>query len=253
MAQSERMKRPMPERTEPDRSWRGAFGAATDASRSPSEVASAVEEAQSPDRKGASYDAINDAYRVIDDYLRQGQRMAEQFWLPATGSNSPMNSFGPIVERFMRSAGDMGTAWFEMMTQWSTPPRGIEVAQGTAGPFGAGKTTRHSQPGFEGEGARDVPATGGGVSVQVESTRKFQISVDLFDASERGDLELHGLGAAELGLSPITNVLLERDPSSRRITVRIHVPEGQPPGVYNGMLLERETHRPRGTVSLSLA
>jgi hypothetical protein len=253
MARRQRVKRPVPERTEPDRSWRGAFGASPDASRPPSQASSAHTDPSAPDRKEASYEAINDAYRVIDDYLRQGQRMAEQFWLPAMGSNGPMNQFGPLFERFMRSAGDMGTAWVEMMSQWSSPPRGIEVAQGTAGPFGAGKTTRHSERDFQEGPPRDRPATSTGVSVQVESARKFQISVDLLDASEPGDLEIHELVASDRALSPIADVTIEKDASGRRVTVRVRVPKTQPPGVYNGMLLERGTHRPRGTVSLSLA
>jgi hypothetical protein len=190
---------------------------------------------------------------VIDEYLRQGQRMAEQFWLPAMGSNSPMNPFGPLFEQFMRSAGDLGTAWFEIMSQWSSPSRRIEVARGAAGPFGAGKTAQHSEPAFHGAGVGDRPGMGAGVSVQVESARKFQIWVDLLDASEPGDLEIHELIASDRALSPIADVRLESDASGRRVTVRVRVPEAQPPGVYNGILLERGTHRPRGTVSLSLA
>jgi hypothetical protein len=147
----------------------------------------------------------------------------------------------------------MGTAWFEMMSRWNAPPGDVEGARGIAGPFGAGKTTRQSDRDARATPPRDRPVTSAGVSVQVVSTRKFEISVDLLDAGEQGDLELHQLVASDRALSPIMDVKVERDASGRRIVVRIHVPEAQPSGTYNGMLLERGTHRPRGTVSLSLA
>ena len=34
--------------------------------------------------------------------------------------------------------------------------------------------------------------------------------------------------------------------------LRIHVPAGHPPGVYNGLLIEEATSRPAGTVSVSI-
>jgi hypothetical protein len=177
--------------------------------------------------------------------------MAEQFWMPAMGSNGPPNEYRRLFERFMRSAGEMGNAWFEMMNQWSSPPRRTEAPHGTAGPFGAGRTTGPLE-GDPGPGAVERAPTSAGFSVQVESTQRFRISVDLLDASEVGDIELRELVACDRALPPISNVELESDASGRTMTVRVRVPDGQPQGVYNGMLLERGTHRPRGTVSLAL-
>jgi hypothetical protein len=36
------------------------------------------------------------------------------------------------------------------------------------------------------------------------------------------------------------------------VALRVRVPDDQPPGVYNGIILDRSTGRPRGTVSLVL-
>jgi hypothetical protein len=37
------------------------------------------------------------------------------------------------------------------------------------------------------------------------------------------------------------------------VVVRIRVPAGQPAGVYNGLLIDEETNRPAGTLSVRIA
>ena len=248
MAQSDRVKRPVPERVDPDRGWRNAVGAPAPSGPEGPGPGHVPQPAQG---REASYEAVNDAYRVIDDYLRQGQRMAEKVWLPAMGDGGPLNDFGRLFERFMRSAGDMGTAWLEMMGQWSSPPARTEGARGGAGPFSAGRS--HVPAPAAGGGERPAQSTAAtGLSVQVESKRAFQIWVDLLDPTDTRDLELKELASTDRALPPIVDVRFAREPDGRRVTVQVRVPDGQPPGVYNGMLLERGTHRPRGTISLSL-
>lgn len=253
MGQSHRVKRPMPERTDPDRGWRNALGARQENGAAGAGGSPEGQVPQPTEGREASYDAINDAYRVIDEYLRQGQRMAEKIWLPAMGENGPINDLGRVFERFMRSAGDMGTAWLEMMGKWSSPPIRRENAQGGAGPFSAGRPhpSRHYSDEGVNPAAQATPVAG--VSVHVESTRGFQIWVDLFDPNDPGDLELKELVAADGSLPSIADVRFEREPANKRVVVRVVVPDGHPPGVYNGMLIARGTHRPRGTISLSLA
>jgi hypothetical protein len=248
MAANGRVKRPVPERTEPDRDWRNAL----DASAGKNGVNGASHApAPAPERREASYDAVNDAYRVIDEYLRQGQRMAERVWLPMIADAAPMADFGRIFERFMRSAGEMGTAWLEMMGQWSTPPRPTEIPRGGAGPFSAGRSPERSAPPAQPDRAGKARG-GGGVSVQVESRRRFEIRVDLFDSDDAGGLEIKELVGARSAKDRITGVSVESKPGARKATVRVKVPDGQRPGLYNGMLLDQTSHQPRGTVSLRL-
>jgi hypothetical protein len=247
MVQKKRVKRPVLERTEPDRAWNGVFGGK--AAPTPREHQAAPKQAPAVngDVRNTSYEAVNGAYRVIDEYLRHGQRLAEQVWLPQSGGGTAVDAFGQLFERFVRSAGDMGTAWLEMMNQ-RTASAGGDAPRGIAGPFAAGK----SYP-ADGQNGRPVasPSRPTGLSISVTSSRECVVSVDLLDGAELRDLHVSEL-ASEDGASPIRGIQVEGlGPSA--LKVRVVVPDGQAAGVYNGILVERTTRRPRGTVSLSLA
>lgn len=249
--QKQRVKRPILTRTAPDRRFRGVVDARP-TSKGPQSAnnPAGAESEGNPEARAASYEAVNNAYRVVDEYVRQGQQFAEQFWLPGARTGSMgMQDVTRVFERFLRSAGDTGAAWLEMMSQWSSSPAdGGGAPTGTAGPFGAGRETRAR----EAPDVRHGAAGATGLSVVVESSRRFRISVDLHPSAERADLDLRELTTADRSLPAITDIHLQTDSSDSRLTIRVRIPDGQPPGVYNGLLVARGTQRPAGTVSLSL-
>jgi hypothetical protein len=251
-SKKQRVRRPVPSRTDPDRRWRGVFGTPKTQPENGNSRASAGPDSQAANgARAASYEAVNNAYRVIDEYLRQGQRMAEQFWLPSGGGTGPMGSMqdaGRVFERFLRSAGDMGAAWLEMMSRWSSPTERDDAPAGKASPFTAGKQA----PGHQARADPQGSSGASGLSVSVESSRKFQIWVDLHGQGQRTDLELRELTALDRSVPAITDIRLEAGSAEGQLTIRVRVPEGQPAGVYNGLLIGRGNHRPGGTVSLSL-
>jgi hypothetical protein len=254
MVQKKRVKRPVLDRTEPDRRWSGVARPAG----SPREARVTESAAPAPDgraavgrsARAASYDAVNSAYRVVDEYMRQGQRMAEEFWLPVMGGeNGPIRDASKVLERFMRAAGDMGMAWVEMMNPaGALPSASSQSPRGTAGPFTAGQQARGPEGSPEPSG-RPSP---GRLSVSVQSTRPVELSVDLHGAVHETDLVLKELTPVDRLLPPIQDIALEPVGADGRVTICVRVPDGQAPGVYNGILLERGTSRPKGTVSLSI-
>lgn len=193
---------------------------------------------------------MNGAYRVIDDYLRQGQRFAEQIWLP-NGAAAPAEQLGRILERFVRSAGDMGSAWLEMMGQWSSPAeRANDAPRGGAGPFSAGRSARDGAH----TGAPPVRESAArGLVVSVQASRAFEVTVDVTGSIEPGEVELRQLTSADGERPPLRRVRIEADALDSRLTIRIRVPRGHPAGVYRGTLLDRRTKQPRGTVSITLS
>jgi diaminopimelate decarboxylase len=48
-----------------------------------------------PEPRDAAYRALNDAYRLVDEYLRQGQKMAENIWLPSAASGAEPSFAAP--------------------------------------------------------------------------------------------------------------------------------------------------------------
>src|SRR5580704_15258439 len=87
VTQSGRIKRPVPKRIDPDRSWKSVLGGVEPGTPSSNGGPSQGSAPRTVDGREPSYDAVNDAYRVIDDYLRQGQRVAERIWMPAAAEN----------------------------------------------------------------------------------------------------------------------------------------------------------------------
>jgi hypothetical protein len=242
MSANERIKRPELERTSPERRWNGVF-----------EPRDAEADARSEERPPADgdftrsestpYEAVNGAYRVIDEYMRQGQKMAEEFWLPLSGGSA--RDVSRVFERFMRAAGDMGMAWVEMMSPMRPPSR-TESPKGSAGPF----ATSTSHPDGDATSGRARSAEPTGLSVSIESSRRVEVTVDLRGGASPSDLALGALTALDSAAAPLGDVKLEPDEVDGHVVVRIRVPENQASGVYNGILLDRSTSRPRGTVSL---
>jgi hypothetical protein len=193
---------------------------------------------------------VNGAYRVIDEYLRQGQRMAEQFWLPAGDAGTPMDNVGKVFERFVRSASEMGTAWMEMMGQWGGPAeRRGESPRGVAGPFTAGEPRTNGHAVVPAPSASAPPALG----VSVEASRKFRVQVELAGPVAAAEVEISRLVAKEPGGRPLRGVRLDAGTSGAGVTLKIRVPAGQPAGEYRGVLLDRRTGEPRGIVLLTLS
>jgi len=243
------VKRPVPTRVEPDRAYSGVFGARPDSKVGAETRANGDARAPKVDGRAASYEAVNGAYRVIDEYLRQGQRFAEQVWLP-NGAAAPAEQVGKLLERFVRSAGDMGSAWLEMMGQWSTPgERASQAPRGGAGPFSAGRSAREGAHRAPPPVHESVPTR---LAVSVEASRAFEVSVDLAGPIEPGDIEVGPL-VSKSGKSTARRPVPIDAEASDRLAIRIRVPGGHPPGVYEAALLDRRTKQRRGTVSLTLS
>lgn len=265
MSQKKRVKRPEIPRAEPRRSVAGAFGdtkseaepaaaakngahAANGASTNGAHAANGASTngAGGPgwaEARDASYEAINNGYRVIDEYMRQGQRLAEEFWLPSPDAKGVGTEFSRMMDRFLRSAGDMGSAWLEMMTQWTqAPARDAGGPRGTAGPFSAGSAG--AAPPY----AASVPGAPP-LSITVESSKKVRLSVDA-RALVPG-VEVHALVSAAPEAKPITTARLVQDPAGG-LSLEVVVPDDQPAGAYHGVLVDPRTQRPTGTLTLTV-
>ena len=240
MAGRKRAKRPKIDRTEPDRAFKAAFRKPKVQTAAPETAASDGEEPVTGARD-ASYEALNSGYRIIDEYMRQGQRMAEDFWLPATDATGKAPEHMRMMERFLRSAGDMGSAWLEMMTQWTRPAGADMSPRGTAGPFTAGATNGH---------AAAEATHPSALSIAIESSRRVRVSVDTQGRLE--DIEASPLVSTDRSLPPITTPCVEVEAETGRSILRIAIADEQPPGTYHGVLLNRRTQRPGGTITLQV-
>src|SRR6185437_11439349 len=215
-------------------------------------------------------------YRVIEEYMRQGRDVARNMWGGfgggGRGADDPQRMDG-----MMRYASQMTTLWLDMMSMvlpgmlggYPAPPTG------TAGPFWMGREHdaggAPAPAGFDGgrppvvpgPAAHDpgraapAPETQGGeptaVVVEVASPRPTEVSLDLRPRSLGLPLRVHDLRAPEPDKPRLEDVTVTADPDGERVRVRVRVPEGQPPGVYSGIILDERTSLPRGTLTVRVA
>ena len=279
-SKTKRRTRPEPERTEPHRAFRTApkgaaraNGAATPpkgAAKSPNGAAKSPNGAATPPNgaatppngaagpapggestRSSAYRAVNDAYRLVDEYLRQGQEMAENIWLPFGGSGMPGWPSPGAPERFLRSLGDMTLAWVEVVQQWTSAQAAPQRApSGSAGPFDTESRAeaKAPQPATNAAVAPPEPSARRELGVSVEAKGRVDVSVDLAEDAASSALEAGWLQPAKGKAAPITDVSLRVD--GGKLVVRIVVPDGQPRGTYNGLLLDAESLKARGTVSV---
>jgi len=243
MDQSPRKKRPTPERTSPRRSWFSDAAAPAEPDAPGDARAESAEHA--PDARETSYRAINNAYQLIDEYMRQGQKMAENLWVPLGGGESGAAAAFNAPERLMRAMGDMTMAWMEVMQQVTLGAQSAQPGKAKAAPFSAGRGVPRNPNQTTKPGAREAPA---GLTVNVSSAGRVEVSVQLNDFSDIANLVPTPLRPFQGDASAIADVRLEV--REAEAVMHVVVPDGQPPGVYNGLLLTRDTQRPKGTINL---
>jgi hypothetical protein len=246
-----RRRRPPVERTEPARSVNGRRKSKSERNVGSRAGANPSGERSKVDARETGYQVINDAYRLIDEYLRQGQRMAESVWLPLTGAETDEKSEFKAPERFMRAMGDMTMAWVELMQQWTTSvqPATSQAPAGGTAPFTAGRATRGRSETAT-TGSSEAKPQARSLRVAVESRGRVEVSVHVADPTNLASLVPSELRPFAADAPTITTVSLDLAAPEEAPVLRIRVPDSQPSGAYNGLLVERGTERPRGTISL---
>lgn len=234
MEPRERVKKPEPGRTQPIRNWGVIF-----------------ERPGQPPPENAVAHGVETGYRVIDEYLRQGQNVARGMSTPpASGGTPPDDGFQSRMGAMLRTFADFTSLWLDLMgraTSGGTAARepGVTPAGGTAGPFSAG-----GAPGVAAASPEAQVGASPWLTLDIESTRRTEVTVDLRPRSSDGALRVQDLRASEPGLPHIQGVVIEAVPGEDRMVIRIRVPDEQPPGTYSGIILDEQAGLPRGTISV---
>jgi hypothetical protein len=234
-----RTKKPRPERTRPIRDFGSLFGEAKPAKDNHGE------KSENGFPAGGS---VADAYRVIDDYVRQGRRAAESLWTPlgdfANGSREP----SLLTERFLRGAADLSSAWFDMLQTLSTSEQGGAGNGATTPPgaFDAGK--QRPQPSRK----NGLATSNLRVEVAVQSARLAKATVDVFLGTHPPPVSLSVLHPTDDKAQPITTVKTQTNGDAGYVLVLIRVPEHHPPGSYHGILLAGAERKPCASLTLEI-
>lgn len=188
-------------------------------------------------------------YRVIDQYLRQGQLVAEHLNSrdrdnvrardSDTVAGDPRQNLEELVERLVHLS-------ISLIPQWSE----VEGALGWSRDFVRGLLSQWI-PNPPDDVANDAahPGDNGPIAVEVVSSRPIRVTLDLRPHCGRLMLMGEGMRAAEAGFAALGDVTIAGDEGERPI-IRIRVADDQPAGTYTGSVAEAKSGEPCGTISV---
>ena len=272
----DRVKRPEPQRTRPVRNWWTLFGPPGSVPPSgpgmpgmpPLSGMPGMPPMPGMPRPPAGGDPVSQGvqmgYRVIEEYMRQGQNVARMFGMPYPGGTMPGFAApgfaapgGPPMEVLFRSFSEFMNLWMQMMGGRApgAAPTAAAPAVGTAGPFAMGEPPVPAPVPQQAPVSVPQQSEGGQVALtlELESPRRTEVSFDLRPRSLGLPLVVHDLRAPEADKPRITGVGLETVPDEERLVLRLRIPAEQPPGIYSGIILDERTSLPRGTLTVRLA
>jgi hypothetical protein len=231
MSDRPRIHRPKLERHEPIRSWSTS---AANASTEPEPARG--NESPVGDAIARSVDL---AYRVVDDYLRQGERAARGFG----GRTAPLGTAIPdLYARWARSMSDFAGTWLDLFGAGAGAFSEREPDR-PAEPPGAEPATE-PDPGRE-PVRSELPA----VVVDVRAECRVSVELELRPGIQFRTLAVHDLREAD-SAKPRLRALIDAASDAGRLRVVVDVPRGQPAGRYSGLLLDAEASLPVGTLSV---
>ena len=235
MGKGERLRRANPERTGPMRN-------AATYLRDPAPADGVASGSTVPDPAAPVEDPVAHGvrlgYKVIEEQIRQGRRLAQRLGNAAgkVGAAGPGEG-GVLVERVLHLYNDVGALCFDAV---ETLARSPTLRAGIA---------RASQADAETRSGADAGA-GTGFVIEVASTRRTQVTLDLRMRPGRFVPLVHALHAAESAIPPLTGVRF--DLTLPEPLLRVEIADAQPAATYTGVVVDSTTNEPRGTVSVRL-
>lgn len=217
-------------------------------------------------------------YRVIEEQIEQGRRAAERMGQQAYGPAAMTDDYTETAQRMLRFYAEAGQLWLQLATLlmsgmampgllWGLngfAPPGAGARHDERGPgappaaaAGRGARPAASMPPPSSQGDADAPShpdeqPHGAIAIEVASSRPVRAELDLQPGAERLHLAIAELRSLDRESKPLTGVVFEPGAPGEPPTLRVHVPDQQAPDVYHGVVVDRRTGRPAGTLSIQV-
>ena len=276
-----RLRRPVPEREHPVRAAATMFRpagparAATDAGPAPT----------SGPTRGFAERGVDNAYRVLDEYLRRGREAARAHearstegdgmntnerahdgradGATSTASTASTMSVPDLTRKIVRAWSDMLYVWVDLVG----PLAERVVADGAARPQGPDSAWAREDAAW-----REVAPTDGGgsasgshaaahaedgagglsIEVEVSSDKPARVQLDLARATSTSALSVPALQSVDGADAPTIAGATLAPGEDGALALVIAVPPGQPAGTYTAAVFDRTSKRAVGTVTLTL-
>ncbi len=166
-------------------------------------------------------DAVKLAYGVVNEQIAQGQRAAERVREGSYNAADLERDIKGQIDRVLRLSKDLGVASFDVLTA----------------------LVRASASGVSIE-PEPAPTN---LAVEVKSSKRAQVTIDLRAKTERFVPTVPPLHAADRSVEPLKNVRIVTKDAATPVLV-VEIPDDQPIGVYTGAVVDATSHEPGGFI-----
>lgn len=240
MSDDDRVKRPRLDRRSPLRSWATLFGAPSSEGRGDDE----------PERRGGVDDVVSRSvelgYRVIDDWMRQGQRAAQRLGEGPYDATAFTQDAQDLTARIAQHASDLFGLWLKLFEMAAAGGARAGMPPGTVAGTAPNGGAAHPAA------SATTAAAPLAVRVEVTSTIPTQVALDLRPDAAGRRLVVLALRAVDPEAPRLDDVAIGRDGDEGAFVARLRVPDDHPAGTYNGLILDEDTSRPVGTLSVRI-
>jgi len=179
-------------------------------------------------------------YKVIEQYITQGQRVAEQISRPFQ-KGVPEAGTADVVHGMVRLYKDMADVWGNALDLMVRNP-GFWSWLGSSAQNGV----MHPQNGMPGT----LNGSGAAFSVEIASPRPTEVMLNVEPSPQPYIPLVHALHAPDRTVPPLTSIAFQKSPQSNMPVLLLKIPPKQPPGLYTGVVVDRDTNQPRGTLTV---
>lgn len=247
MSDEQRLRRDKLGRTGPIRNWSTLYRGTTtpDANgTAPHQDSSHNAESAAPWSSVVTH-GVKLGYQVVEEHIRQGQRVAQQVNNRSYTPKKVGNDVQELLGRIVRYYTDLGSLWGELADSLVTNPDFI------------GNLLRREQSPTSPQTPTPAPTSSSpppsrSPAIEVVATQPTQVTLDLQPGSEGLNLATYGLLASDPQKPPLTDITFQPASDKTRLLLRIRVPEGQLPDTYTGVVVDKSTNLPRGTLTVRI-
>jgi hypothetical protein len=236
-----RIRRPVPSRTTPHRTWQPPAAPPEQTADPASSARAAGPRAQIEATVSKSVEL---GYKVIDEYLQQGQRAAQRLNAGALTAEAVATEAQDLGTRVARYASDFFGSWMELL-ELAAAGRAARPEL-VRSPATNGAAAEPQRPAM----APDASATPARLEVELTTSRALRLRLDLHADRLRGALRAHALRSADPKRGRLDDVTCTLDGDAP--IVRLTVPSDQRAGSYEGLLIDEATNRPVGSLRVTL-
>lgn len=184
-------------------------------------------------------DAVSSAYRVVDDNVREGRRAAERLRAAPPPSSEPPPNAMAVANRLLHVTRDLGATWVDLIVAVLREPEVRAMVD---------RLSLQDRPRAQTSPAGWTAPTS--VTHRVKSRKPVEVTLSPMPALNLGAPPgVAGLHAIDPASPPIRGVAFSRGPDGG-LEVEIEVPDDHPADVYSGAVVDMESRRPIGTLTV---